>query len=464
MKDSIVSKGEKSNSIKSKTEIFFKRMKMDALLPVCKFRKIEGIPSIVVLKKCIELVFTNKSWNRTVTMDKGQENSYKKDVVYRFLNSGKFYWEGLLEFLSVQAITIISRLTGKRRVKALILDDSFYNRSRSKKVELLSAVYDHTDGKFKKGFTLFTMGWSDSFSYIPLYFHLLASKDPNRNYLKENSNKETLIQQQRRENACKEKPVLLIEMVKKAKACNIPFKYVLFDSWFSFPSIVASVFREKKHVITMLKRMENIRYVYNGKKQSLMGIYGKIKHRLTKNRLRLAVKAKIRDKESNTDIAIQIIFARDEKSNKWVALLSTNTQISPDEVIRIYGIRWNIEVFFKVCKSYLKLAKEFMGRSFDMLVAHTTIVFLRYIMLSLSARENKDDKSIGDLFFTSCDEIRDISVFEAFEYLISYLVAMISKKIKKEISQVEKMVISFLDTLPVYYRSFFTVKSCETVV
>jgi len=39
-------------------------------------------------------------------------------------------------------------------------------------------------------------------------------------------------------------------------------------------------------------------------------------------------------------------------------------------------------------KSYLKLAKEFQGRSFDMLVAHTTIVFLRYIMIT-EARVNK---------------------------------------------------------------------------
>ena len=104
-----------------------------------------------------------------------------------------------------------------------------------------------------------------------------------------------------------------------------------------------------------------------------------------------------------------IVFARDKKPGKWVALLSTNTKIDVDEVVRIYGIRWNIEVFFKVCKSYLKLAKEFIGRSYDMLVAHTAIVFLRYTMLSLSARENKDDRSIGDLFFASCDEVKDLS-------------------------------------------------------
>lgn len=53
----------------------------------------------------------------------------------------------------------------------------------------------------------------------------------------------------------------------------------------------------------------------------------------------------------------------------------TDPYLSEEEVIRIYGKRWDIEVFFKVSKSYLALAKEYQGRSYDMQVAATTIVF-----------------------------------------------------------------------------------------
>jgi IS4 transposase len=49
--------------------------------------------------------------------------------------------------------------------------------------------------------------------------------------------------------------------------------------------------------------------------------------------------------------------------------------LSETEIARIYGKRWNIEVFFKMCKSYIRLAEKFQGRSYDMAVAHTTIVF-----------------------------------------------------------------------------------------
>lgn len=43
-----------------------------------------------------------------------------------------------------------------------------------------------------------------------------------------------------------------------------------------------------------------------------------------------------------------------------------------------------IEVFFKACKSYLKLVKKYRGISYDTMNAHAAIVFARYMMLSVS--------------------------------------------------------------------------------
>ena len=42
---------------------------------------------------------------------------------------------------------------------------------------------------------------------------------------------------------------------------------------------------------------------------------------------------------------------------------------SEEEIIRIYGKRWDIEVFFKACKSYLNLVKEYRGISYDAMTA-----------------------------------------------------------------------------------------------
>jgi hypothetical protein len=46
----------------------------------------------------------------------------------------------------------IDGLTSKGRESVLILDDSTIERPRSKKVELLAKVHDHTTGRFLKGF------------------------------------------------------------------------------------------------------------------------------------------------------------------------------------------------------------------------------------------------------------------------------------------------------------------------
>ena len=52
--------------------------------------------------------------------------------------------------------------------------------------------------------------------------------------------------------------------------------------------------------------------------------------------------------------------------------------LSEEEIIRIYGKRWQIEVFFKTCKSYLQLVSECHSLTYDALTAHVAIVFVRY--------------------------------------------------------------------------------------
>ena len=49
-------------------------------------------------------------------------------------------------------------------------------------------------------------------------------------------------------------------------------------------------------------------------------------------------------------------------------------------------------------KSFLKLAREFQGRSYDALVTHTSMVFIRSILLAVVARRNQDLRTFGELF------------------------------------------------------------------
>jgi hypothetical protein len=66
-----------------------------------------------------------------------------------------------------------------------------------------------------------------------------------------------------------------------------------------------------------------------------------------------------------------------------------------------------------MAKSFLNLAKECQCRSYDALVAHTTIVCCRYIMLALSRRMNNDPRTIGSPFYASCGALKQVGFREA---------------------------------------------------
>jgi hypothetical protein len=85
-----------------------------------------------------------------------------------------------------------------------------------------------------------------------------------------------------------------------------------------------------------------------------------------------------------------------------------------------------IEVFFKMAKSFLNLARECQGRSYDALVAHATTVYCRYIMLALAKRTNQDTRTLGTLFYACCEELQQASFAEALMLLLSLLEEVLS--------------------------------------
>jgi len=116
-------------------------------------------------------------------------------------------------------------------------------------------------------------------------------------------------------------------------------------------------------------------------------------------------------------------------------------------------------VFFKTTKSFLNLAKEFQGRSYDSMVAHTTIVFCRYIMLALENREGKDPKT---LFYLCCDELRDINFAEAFQLILSMLKNTLRKYLTITDGALQDLIKDFITCLPDFLKMWLQILSCES--
>ncbi len=145
----------------------------------------------------------------------------------------------------------------------------------------------------------------------------------------------------------------------------------------------------------------------------LSELYGKLK----KKRGRSKIKAQAIVTLSNGKQA-KIIFVSCDKKRGWLALLSTDLSLPNEEVIRLYGKRWDIEVFFKMCKQHLKLAKEIQIRNYDGLIAHTSLVIARYNMLSLYQRQCMDQRSFGELFRACNDEMTNLSFMVSLERIM----------------------------------------------
>ena len=113
----------------------------------------------------------------------------------------------------------------------------------------------------------------------------------------------------------------------------------------------------------------------------------------------------------------KIVCVRNKANRKdWLAFLCTDPALCEEEIIRIYGKRWQIEVFFKTCKSMLNLIGECHSLSYDALTAHTAIVFTRYMLLALEQRQNEDQRTLGELFFFLVDEMAILPFQDLFAF------------------------------------------------
>ena len=116
-----------------------------------------------------------------------------------------------------------------------------------------------------------------------------------------------------------------------------------------------------------------------------------------------------------------------DKKRGWLALLSTDLDLPGEEIVRLYGKRWDIEVFFKMCKQHLQLVKEIQIRNYDGLIGHTSLVIARYNVLSLFQREHVDQRSFGDLFRACHDELTNISFLTALQRIMIMVKAFLQK-------------------------------------
>ena len=449
MPNSILPQDQDGQNLFNAISSFFCTFAVGNLLRKCNAQKEKGVPILDIFKYKLCNVFSDRSMYMQQKTGSFRE-SFSKNTFYRFLNSPKTNWLRFTTLLSKKVVDKVEPLTDDERVNAFVIDDSLFERTSCKKTELGSRVFDHTSMKYRTGYRLMTLGWTDGNTFLPVNSCLLtSSKESNLIGPVEQFDGRSLAAKRRKLAQTKGTDVM-IELLQSALSAGHAADYVLFDTWFSSPAQLIAVKNLGLDAIAMIKKSSRIYYEYEGEQLSIKKIFGICKKRRGRSKYLLSVNVMV----GKAKIPAKIVCVRNKKNKKdWIAFICTNPELSEEEIIRIYGKRWQIEVFFKTCKSYLNLINECHSLTYDALTGHVAIVFTRYLMIAMEQRRNEDDRTLGEIFYFFTDELRDITFGESFQIIVTAMIDSVCAIFQPTEEQFELFIEMFVGRLPEYIRN-----------
>jgi hypothetical protein len=265
---------------------------------------------------------------------------------------------------------------------------------------------------------------------------------------------------------------LALRMIERAVSNGLQAGYVLFDSWYAWPSLIQAIRKIKKelHVICRLKDSK-VLYEYKGKKYRLSALYQQVEKGLSKSKRTGLLLKRVTVTMSGEPIIIVFVKGyrepeetevkgkKKKKAPKWVAFLSTNTSLQAATVIKKYTKRWACEVFFKESKQLLSLGKD-ASNSFQSQVCTTTISFIRYAVINY-LNEKEHNMGVGSLFEELADETAAFTYAHRIWQFFKGLFEISFSKIF-ELFEIEDDFQTFFDTLNQSVSRLAPIQGCET--
>ena len=387
-------------------------------------KKRSGIAVGWVLQLLLVLPFSDL---RVYQLQRASDGLPHRSTFYDFLAQTTYNWRMLVLMVSLRLIEELEPLTSASQDRVLIVDDSPYKRDRSKKVEYLGRQYDHSSHTYYKGYRMLTMAWSDGHSLVPVDFELLSNSDAHKR-LGDEPNVDLRTHLGRRCVAATSKATdQTLNMLDRALKAGMTADYLVFDSWFAHPGLLHKL-SQRLPVVCMLKNSGKISFRHGKRIYQLKGLYEKVasRKRPKKSNEHQILGSILVDMLSGPKV--RIVFLCDRRNpERWLALASTDTSLTPERICRIYAKRWAIEVFFKQAKQQLGLAREFQVRSYAAQIAHTSIVLLRYMMLEYYRRQCSDERTIPGLFHAYVRELQMLAVHVCIQLVLLEVLQLIAR-------------------------------------
>jgi len=272
---------------------------------------------------------------RCESISKIAENPLNKrahTTLTRFLNTHDSFWSEMEKRFQEAIKSPCSK-------SVVIADDSLLEK-RGKQIPYVSKAYDHCTHHFKNAQTILTLGANVNGLFYPLKIPFSQSPNKQKKKLKA-----------RRKEEQQTKNDLLVNWLK---ANSVKTDVIVADSWYTNGYLIEAchdwlhstfVGQLKGNLILKVghKRMNVNELVRTSKMNRRVSLNGKMIHYRSYSAQVQSVR-----------IPLKIVVTQLENGTR-AALVSSDSQIAGEDIIRYYAQRWSIETFFNLAKHNLGL-------------------------------------------------------------------------------------------------------------
>jgi len=370
-------------------------LNMKTILAKSNFSKRDGIAVHMVVLHFVYMLVNKKIF----TFMKQSNDSFKKDVYYRLLANSSYNWRSMLSLSSLKILSLLHKVQDSKAIKVFIIDDTVEDKVGKNIEGSCDSIYSNKEKRKIRGLNIVSLNYSDGFSNFMLDFAIVMNKYA-RIAIEDFSNKidHRTNAHKRRLETMKGKSQIAIDMVKRAVKSGVQADYLLVDSWYSKPSFIKEM---NELGLRVISRMANSNKIWNflEKEKTLEAIYNKFKELKTAKPGKYGKKIKFTYfsavVEHKTAGKLKIVFIKTKE--KLIPIVSTDLNISDEEIIEIYKRRWDIEQGYKELREHFGFGKE-ENRIYEALIARITLSFFTYNIVSYINRISNEPKTIGGLF------------------------------------------------------------------
>ena len=274
----------------------------------------------------------------------------------------------------------LKNIAKKSNTGFLIIDDTVIEKQgKPKKIECLGWHYSHSRSRTVYGHCLVTSHYRTGEVSFPYDLQFYLNKNVATDYGK----------------IFKTKPEIACELIEKFESFSREKIYCLVDSWYTSVKVVEAAKNREFELIGALKSNRVFQFTEHGKKHKLSTYVKNLKNTSFEEVALKGEAFKVRRIEvwlKGIGNAVILISKRVKDGSKMF-ILSTDMNLSNEEILKYYSYRWDIEIGYLYCKDRLGMG-QYQMRKLKAIGKYCALVFAAYTLLE-SLRVSNNEQSLG---------------------------------------------------------------------